>query len=372
MSAMRVIVVGAGAMGLPAARVLAERRHRVDLVEAGDVGNRLASSSGATRLWRLAHVERDMVRLAQRAVTAWHDLEHRTGTTLLLRRGLVLRGHGAVAAGAAVAAEGADAEVLTPERSRDLFPALRPDPAKETVWQPEAGPLLAAEALRVNAALLARAGGVLHERTRVRDVAQPAGGGVAVDVEGPAGRSRLAADVLVVAAGPWSAGLLERLGVTVRLRPFLDQVCYVTGVGWQESPCLYDWADDNDPVGKYCMPSPGAGYKVGADIPLRPFTADDPDRTPDPQRTALIAAAIARDLPGFRPRIVHSEVCSWTLSDDASFVLDRVGDVVFGAGDSGKAFKFSPLIGELLADLAEGDTLDGDAARFRRQRLVGL
>ena len=53
-------------------------------------------------------------------------------------------------------------------------------------------------------------------------------------------------------------------------------------------------------------------------------------------------------------------VCMYTMTPDEHFVLDihpEYPQVVFGAGFSGHGFKFAPVIGEVLADLAlEGDT----------------
>ena len=49
-------------------------------------------------------------------------------------------------------------------------------------------------------------------------------------------------------------------------------------------------------------------------------------------------------------------------------MLDRRGSIVIGAGCSGHAFKFSPLLGALLADLAEGRHLPAEADRFRLDR----
>ncbi|MEO8330512.1 MAG: pyridine nucleotide-disulfide oxidoreductase, partial [Candidatus Nanopelagicales bacterium] len=60
---------------------------------------------------------------------------------------------------------------------------------------------------------------------------------------------------------------------------------------------------------------------------------------------------------------------SWTDSPDGQFILDRVGDVVVGCGDSGQGFKFLPMLGEILADLAEGHTVSTDVAGFDLRRL---
>ena len=44
------------------------------------------------------------------------------------------------------------------------------------------------------------------------------------------------------------------------------------------------------------------------------------------------------------------------MTSDEDFVLDRAGPLVVGGGCSGHAFKFGPLLGEFLADLALGRT----------------
>jgi sarcosine oxidase len=48
--------------------------------------------------------------------------------------------------------------------------------------------------------------------------------------------------------------------------------------------------------------------------------------------------------------------------------VDRVGRIVVGCGTSGHAFKFGPLLGELLADLAEDRRPTVDLARFSLRR----
>jgi sarcosine oxidase len=65
---------------------------------------------------------------------------------------------------------------------------------------------------------------------------------------------------------------------------------------------------------------------------------------------------------------VATERCVYDNSTDTDFVLDRVGRVVVGCGTSGHGFKFGPLLGELLADLAEGRRPVVDLDRFRLHR----
>ena len=56
-----------------------------------------------------------------------------------------------------------------------------------------------------------------------------------------------------------------------------------------------------------------------------------------------------------------AKVCMYTNTHDANFIVDRLPDhpnVVIASACSGHGFKFSSVIGEILADLViDGDTL---------------
>jgi sarcosine oxidase len=366
-------VVGAGAWGLPAAAELARRGHQVSLVEAYDVGHPLGSSSGASRLWRLSHAEPLMVRLALRSVQAWERLERRTGATLLLRRGLLWRADSAAAVASALAAEGVAFEAVGAADVARWFPGLRAN-GVDAVWQAEAGPVLARDALDAQLGLFLGAGGHLLSGHRVLEVGLPRDR-VELRLAGPTGPATVEADVAVLATGPWTSELLPALGVELDLVPVLEQVAYfqgaASGAGWDDLPCLYDGASGPD-VGLYAMPTPGLGYKIGLDHPLRSFDVADLDRTPDPERDRDAERRVARDFAVLAPEVTSSQVCTWTMSPDGAFVLDRLHDgrVVLAAGDSGTGFKFSALMGELLADLAQGQQPDADVASFGLARFA--
>ena len=140
---MRVVVVGTGVMGLSATRALAERGHEVLALDQFGVGNPFASSSGDSRIWRLAHPDCVRVRLAQHAVELWRDLERRSGEDLLLQRGLLWRGGDAIEVATALQAEGVEHELVDEQRQRQLFPEMSWRPDLQTLWQPLAGTVLA-------------------------------------------------------------------------------------------------------------------------------------------------------------------------------------------------------------------------------------
>jgi len=367
---VRIVVVGAGAWGLPAAAELARRRHDVTLLDAHAPGSEYGSSSGPSRLWRLSHPDRVRVRLARRAVDAWRRLESRSGEELLLRRGLLWRDPGSGAQVCdALAAEGVAFTAVAAADVGRFLPGLRAS-GVDAVWQADAGPIRAERGLAVQLAAFHDAGGDLRVGVRATDVeVSEASVTVATDRGGG-----LVADVVVLAPGPGAVELLPRLGIRLALSPVLEQVTYLVGrAGWEDMPCWYEGEHDGKPS-LYAMPTPGFGYKVGIDRPLRELRPDDLDRRPDPAVEASIVQRVAADLgqPGALVDAValSSQVCSWTDSPDGRFVLDRVmgGRVVLACGDSGEGFKFSALMGEVLADLAEGAAADPDVASFGLSR----
>ncbi|MDE3205499.1 MAG: FAD-dependent oxidoreductase, partial [Acidobacteriota bacterium] len=350
--------VGAGAWGLPAAAEAARRGHRVTLFDRYGPATALGSSGGPSRIWRLAHPDRPRVRMAEQALAAWRRLEELSGETILLRSGLLWRdSEGPTGVAEALAAEGVEYRWVESGGTGRVFPGLR-DSGTPALFQPDAGTVLADVALRAQLDSLRRAGGRLV-KARVREVAA-AGGSPAVrlayepgeDDEAPGSESF---DAVILAPGPWASDLLGQVGIDIKLSAHLQQVTYFAArPGWEQLPCIFDVGDETRP-GMYGMPTPGRGYKIGLDRALRPFSDGDTDRRADPVVTAEIVRRVDESFD-WDAVPTDSQVCCWTTSPDGRFVIDRVagGRVVVACGDSGEGFKFSALMGELLADLAEG------------------
>ena len=115
----------------------------------------------------------------------------------------------------------------------------------------------------------------------------------------------------------------------------------------------------------------GAGPAVALD------RLDDQGQA-DPTLVAQLVAAARRVLRGLGPEPDFTERCLYDNSPDGDFVIDRRGRVVIGSGTSGHGFKFGPLLGEVLADLATGSPpgaaagAAADLARFGAGRLPAL
>jgi glycine/D-amino acid oxidase-like deaminating enzyme len=250
-----------------------------------------------------------------------------------------------------------------------VFPGLEPD-ERDALWFPEAGALLSAEALTAYDELFARRDGATWFGPLVTSVRSTASG-ASVDLDH--GRT-VDADAVVVCAGPGTPELLATLGVDVPLRSFLEQVVHLGDAGGSSAsdslPCLFD-GPVADEAGIYAMPTPGVGYKIGIDAPLRELVPGDNDRAPDPERRRAILGRAGRMLPTLGREVVDELVCCWTDSPDGWFVIERLDSVVVACGDSGKGFKYSPVIGEILADLVEDRQVDADVEAMSARRFAG-
>ncbi len=367
---MTCVVIGAGAWGLPAAAELARRGHRVTLIDRYGPLNGLSSSAGSTRLWRLADPDPMRVRTAQRGVDAMHRLAERAGTPVFLTRGLLWRDDESLPAVESTLAALGVAYANVPAADVDrFFPGLRGD-GRDALWQPVAGIVLAEASLLAQSKIFQSAPGTTLLERDVARVEKAANGVRVVLADGDI----IDADVAVIAAGPGAAPLLSPLGLDLSLHPYLEQVVYfgdpANPAATDDFPCLFDGPSGDRP-GIYAMPSPGAGYKIGLDAPLRDYRAGDVDRTPDDGRSAVLRDRVQTDMPAVVPTVLNAQVCSWTDSPDGTFVVDRLdGGIVVACGDSGEGFKYSALMGEVLADLAEGRTPDPDVAQWSLARFA--
>ena len=68
-----------------------------------------------------------------------------------------------------------------------------------------------------------------------------------------------------------------------------------------------------------------------------------------------MGAYVAEWLPGLTVPPAGETTCLYATTATQDFVIDRADPLVVGAGFSGHGFKFTPLIGRLLADLVAGE-----------------
>jgi len=359
------VVLGAGAMGSATAYQLASRGEPVVLIEQFPLGHDRGSSHGAARIIRHSYADPDYARLMPDAFRAWRDLEADAGQSFYLRTG-----------GASIATGGVDyservAKALTsievPHRrmtGRDwnrCSPGFGVKATDDVVFEPDAGILAAARAIEIQVDLARLRGAEVLESTTVR----------AIDLDGDRptlilDKGRIKADRLIVTAGAWTGRLLP--GLTVSLRPTRQQVLYFRAVESSSFqigrfPIFISIGREPDNA-YYGMPEfLGMGVKVarhgGPDVD--PSTED---RTIETAYSEKIRSFLSRTIPGLaRSPVDRTEVCLYTMAEGERFRVGKLpgrDDVIVASPCSGHGFKFSALIGRVLADLAtEGTTAIG-------------
>lgn len=367
------VVIGLGVMGSAVLRSLAARGVRALGIERFEPGHDRGSSHGATRIIRLSYFEHpSYVRLLREAYPLWRELEAKAGRQLLHVTGIVEIGKpdSALVRGTLAAAREHTLphEVLSAVELMRRYPAFRVPPEFIAVAQPDGGFVEAEPTVAAQVALARAAGAEIRISTTVRAI-EPRKDGVRVVTDDDA----INAATVVVAAGARVTKLLPNLLVKLRAT---RQV-----LAWFEprQPEMFDpvrcpvFLIEGPHGTHYGFPlQAGAGVKVAQhhhfDETVDP---DDYDRNVSSSDEAAIRAAVADYLPAANGKLNAATTCLYTMAPDGDFIIDTQPDeprVIIVSACSGHGFKFAPLIGEIVAELATTGSTTRDIARFRLSR----
>ncbi len=348
------VVIGAGLAGSAAAWELSRRGRSVVVLERFEPGHDRGSSHGRERIMRLGYTTPLYVQLGLEALDGWARLEEEAGRRLLHVSGAI--DHGAddelAEIEAAYRACLVRYEWLSAGAARERWPGLRFE--GRVLHQPGGGWL---EADAVLAAF--RAGSVARgadwrygvEVLRI----EASGGGVQLRTA----EAELSAAVAIVTAGAWCDRLLWELIELPALCVTEEQVAYLSPRTADEPwPCFIH---RGEPL-HYGLPTPDGRLKVG-EHGTGPVVDPDHRRSEvEPVSWARLLTSIPHWVPGVDPEPVEAATCLYATTPTDDFVIDRVGPLVVGAGFGGHGFKFAPVIGRLLADLALGGPTGGPFA----------
>lgn len=371
---MRVGVIGLGGTGGAALRFLAEARHAAIGFEQFQLGHDRGSSHGESRIIRYTYPDLLYTQMMGDAYPLWHALEEAAGEELLVRCGGVVfgpQGNERVLRTEAVLQEtGLPYERLTPVQVAERFPALHLAPDEIAVYQQESGFLRAGRCVRANARLAQAAGAQVLESSPLREIT-PHGSEV-VCRDGAGGEWVF--DRVIVTAGAWIGRFFPKLHLPLGVTR--QEIAYL-GVDRNEAsfaPGRFPvWIDAGEKF--YGFPSDGQieGVKLAANHPGEPVDPDRVDRTVADAWLAKVIEYASRRMPDLAPRVTAANTCLYTNTPDEHFILDRAPDVEnvwLVSGCSGHGFKFTVLLGKIMADLATGGAYPRDLSRFAARRFA--
>ncbi len=364
-----VVVAGLGGFGSSAAANLASRGLRTLGLDPRPGAHAEGSSHGETRIVRQVYFEgAAYVPLLRRAFELWVDLADESGEPLLHRTGGLFLGlpHTRVFRGSLETARHWDLEhaVLDSAEVHDRFPALRPPEGVVGLWEPGAGTVRPESAVAAQLRRAAAAGAELRHDEAVTGWSATDDG-----VQVTTTRGSHAAGALVLAPGKWAPELLNGLDLPLTVERRVQH--------WFAPPSVDDFRpgrlpvwiwDRADGTSMYGAPTQGETGDVKAAVHFS--TA----RPADAWTVQEMAGTLAELMPGLGDRHVREAPCWYTLTPDENFVVGphpAAPRVMLACGFSGHGFKFTPVLGEVLADLVADGSTSFDLTTFDPRRFAG-
>jgi sarcosine oxidase len=369
------IVLGLGAMGSATAYHLARRGRRVLGLEQFTPAHDRGSSHGHSRIIRQAYFEDPRyVPLLQRAFELWETLQQQAGARLLLMTGGLMIGpeDGELVQGTLASAREhhLSHELLSRVDLKHRFPQFAIDETTVAVWESRAGALFPEDCIRAHLSQAARGGAVLQFEEPVQQW-RAHGDGVEVTTS----RGTYTAGHLIITAGPWAGEVLRRRGLPLEVE---RNVMY-----WFRPRDGAPFTPDRFPIyiyeyiaGRFFYGFPalrGEGVKIAHHHSGELCTPDTIRREVGAQEVERIRALLSRYIPEANGDLLHTATCMYTNTPDYHFIIDRHPDhaaVTIACGFSGHGFKFSSVVGEILADLAEYGHTRHDIDLFKLARFA--
>jgi sarcosine oxidase len=354
------IVLGLGGMGSAVAAHAAMRGQRVLGIERFGPAHGFGASHGRTRIIRQAYFESpDYVPLLRRAYALWDALEARTHAPLRAQTGglFVGRPETAVVAGTLASARHWDLQhdVYDAAELRRAFPAVTPLDDEIGVYEAVAGALFPETGVHAHLLVAAADGAELRFGTHA--IGWDAdGAGVRVTL---AGGTQVEASRLAICAGPWFAKIAPDLGIPLRIERNV-QFWFAPSDRDAVSPArLPVYAVQREGAAMfYGFPDFGDGAKIAHHGGGRDADPDALDRDVSADEIAIAHAALASFVPLAAGAFLRADPCMYALTPDEHFVIGvhpRHSNVVVAGGFSGHGYKFTPVVGEIVAALLAGE-----------------
>lgn len=234
------------------------------------------------------------------------------------------------------------------------------------VWEPRAGVLFPDACITAQLAQARRHGAELHYEESVLHWESEGDGIRVLTAQG-----EYTARQLIVTAGAWISDLFPDLPLRVERQVlfWFDQKSAPEMFTPERSP-VHLWQFDGRRF-FYGFPNLGNRVKVAFHHGGEVTTVDTVRREVAPEEVEDVRSAMRRFLPAASGTLRATTVCIYTNTPDEHFLIGHhpsYPQALIASACSGHGFKFSPVIGEILADLTQGKQPQFDLRLFSLAR----
>lgn len=362
LSTQRVIIVGGGCFGMSTAIELRRRGYEVDLFDPGPIPHPLAATTDISKVLRMDYgADEDYMILMEQAFPIWEawnrvwdiPLWHETGFVVMTKEEM-RPGSFELESFKLHQKRGHRLDRLDSTELKRRFPAWNAEEYRDGYFNPRAGWAESGRVLEWLFAEAKRLGANVHAGKKFSQLLDTHSRVVGIQTDDG---EKHRADFVIVAAGAWTPHLLPH--VSDVLWTIFQPVFHfeVPDMELFSEPKFIVWAADISNSGWYGFPAiqdnrlkianHGAGWRFHPDEP-RSMPADQEEKFRSFLRGTFPALSDAR--------VLFNRLCPYCDSWDGNLWIDHDPDrpgLLVAAGDSGHAFKFTPLLGSLIADALE-------------------
>ena len=363
-----VVVVGLGTIGSATLYHLARRGVAAIGLEQYRLGHAFGSSHGHSRAFRIFYHDPLYVEMARASIPLWRELENRSGQQLLTLKGSLIfaqEGNPAFNQNVQVMQSVQQPyQLLTAAEVNGRFPVLQIPENSIACFTPQAGFINATRSVQAHLSQARQLGATVQEQVQLSEL----------DLDGPrpvlhTSNGQYRCERLVLTPGPWATSILAQLALPLqvtRQQKFYFQPRRPAAYQPEHLPVFAD--DDRS---YYGFPCTGPGLKVADDNDGEMVSPDKIDRALDLQKRDELQTWLEMIMPAIDISYVEGSTCMYTVTPDRDFLIGshpKNQNVLVGAGFSGHGFKFSTLVGHILAELATDGTTSHPIERFRLDR----
>lgn len=356
-----VIVVGVGAMGSASCYYLAKSGLKVLGLEQFNIPHEKGSHTGESRFVRMAYFEHpDYVPLLKRAYENWDHIEAISGRNLFHKCGLVYFGLNKsdqmVGVRGSASLYDLPIEEVSRDESKNRFSEFTLPDEYETIFEQNAGFVVPEITIDTYVNQASLSGAKIMENTVLKDWQYDNGVIKCTTSEG-----NFSAKKIVFTAGGWTQHLVKEL----------QQELQVTqqSLAWFKPKNIEPYKEENftcwsitDPEYEgmfYGFPifnKDNLTMKLAYHARGIEKNADDKNDLVSQEELKPLNFFFNKYMPDLEGEIDYTKTCLYNYSNNEDFIIDALpgydDNVIIACGFSGHGFKFVPVVGEVVHDLA--------------------